>query len=40
MTDTTVRRMTGFAGILAAVLGIVLVPLYFTYAGPPPPGTC
>jgi hypothetical protein len=28
--------MTGFAGILAAVLGIVLVPLYFTYAGPPP----
>ena len=36
MTDTTARRLTGFAGILAAVLGIVLVPLYFTYSGPPP----
>ncbi len=36
MTDTTARRLTGFAGILAAILGIVLVPLYFTYSGPPP----
>jgi hypothetical protein len=36
MTDTCVRRLTGFAGILAAVLGAVLVPLYFTYSGPPP----
>jgi hypothetical protein len=36
MTDTLVRRLTGFAGILAAVLGIVLVPLYFIYSGPPP----
>jgi hypothetical protein len=36
MTDTAIRRLTGFAGILAAVLGAVLVPLYFTYSGPPP----
>ena len=36
MTDIAVRRLTGFAGILAAVLGVVLVPLYFTYSGPPP----
>jgi hypothetical protein len=36
MTDTVVRRLTGFAGILTAVLGAVLVPLYFTYSGPPP----
>jgi hypothetical protein len=36
MTETGVRRLTGFAGILAAVLGVVLVPLYFTYSGPPP----
>jgi hypothetical protein len=36
MTDVSVRRLTGFAGILAALLGVVLVPLYFTYAGPPP----
>jgi hypothetical protein len=36
MTDIAVRRLTGFAGILAAVLGVVLVPFYFTYSGPPP----
>jgi hypothetical protein len=36
MTDTAIRRLTGFAGILAAVLGVILVPLYFTYSGPPP----
>jgi hypothetical protein len=36
MPETDVRRLTGFAGILAAVLGVVLVPLYFTYSGPPP----
>jgi hypothetical protein len=36
MTDIFVRRMTGLAGISAAVLGVVLLPLYFTYSGPPP----
>jgi hypothetical protein len=36
MTETAVRRVAGFAGILAAVLGVVVVPLYFIYSGPPP----
>jgi len=36
MDDIRVRRLTGVAGITAAALGTVLVPLYFMYSGPPP----
>ncbi|MER7925498.1 MULTISPECIES: hypothetical protein [unclassified Streptomyces] len=36
MNDMTARRLTGGAGIAAAVALIVEVPLYFVYSGPPP----
>lgn len=36
MTDILARRLTGLAGIAAAVCFIVEVPLYFLYSGPPP----
>lgn len=36
MNDIIARRVTGLAGIVAAVCFIVEVPLYFLYSGPPP----
>ncbi|MFI1355147.1 hypothetical protein ACH4TV_16485 [Streptomyces sp. NPDC020898] len=36
MKEAFVRRLTGAAGIAAAVALIVEVPLYFIYSGPPP----
>ncbi|GAA5053368.1 hypothetical protein [Streptomyces similanensis] len=36
MNETAARRLTGLAGIAAAVALIVEVPLYFLYSGPPP----
>ncbi|MGW5773903.1 hypothetical protein ACWEVY_32735 [Streptomyces longwoodensis] len=36
MNDILARRLTGLAGIAAAVCFIVEVPLYFLYSGPPP----
>ncbi|WP_329222736.1 hypothetical protein OG352_36315 [Streptomyces sp. NBC_01485] len=36
MSEFLARRLTGLAGIVAAVALIVQVPLYFVYAGPPP----
>ncbi|MER5216914.1 hypothetical protein ABT063_41910 [Streptomyces sp. NPDC002838] len=36
MNETIARRLTGLAGIAAAVALIVEVPLYFIYSGPPP----
>jgi len=36
MNETFARRLTGAAGIAAAVAFIVEVPLYFVYSGPPP----
>ncbi|MFE3850640.1 hypothetical protein ACFXPN_05785 [Streptomyces griseorubiginosus] len=36
MTEIFARRLTGVAGIAAAVAFIVEVPLYFVYSGPPP----
>ncbi|MFQ6142030.1 hypothetical protein ACLMNJ_02980 [Streptomyces seoulensis] len=36
MNETAARRLTGIAGIAAAVALIVEVPLYFLYSGPPP----
>ncbi|MEU6222413.1 hypothetical protein [Streptomyces sp. NPDC047042] len=36
MSETTIRRLTGVAGIATAVALIVEVPLYFVYSGPPP----
>ena len=36
MNEMTARRLTGGAGIAAAVALIVEVPLYFVYSGPPP----
>lgn len=38
MTEIFARRLTGVAGIAAAVAFIVEVPLYFVYSGPPPDG--
>ncbi|MEU8899281.1 hypothetical protein [Nocardia sp. NPDC048505] len=31
-----IRRVTGAAGVIAAVLTLVELPLYFVYSGPPP----
>ncbi|MFJ9722464.1 hypothetical protein ACIRP3_06885 [Streptomyces sp. NPDC101209] len=36
MNEVLARRLTGTAGIVAAVAFIVEVPLYFVYSGPPP----
>ncbi|WP_030682416.1 hypothetical protein [Streptomyces cellulosae] len=36
MNDILARRLTGLAGITAALALIVEVPLYFVYSGPPP----
>ncbi len=36
MNEMTARRLTGGAGIAAAVALIVEVPLYFVYSAPPP----
>jgi hypothetical protein len=36
MTDSSLRKWTGSAGILTFVLLIAIVPLYFVYSGPPP----
>ncbi|MER6115905.1 hypothetical protein [Streptomyces sp. NPDC001743] len=38
MNDMLARRLTGGAGIAAAVALLVEVPLYFIYSGPPPDG--
>jgi len=36
VNDIIARRLTGLAGIAAAVCFIIEVPLYFLYSGPPP----
>jgi hypothetical protein len=36
MNEETQRRLTGVSGVLAGVLAILVVPLYFIYDGPPP----
>jgi hypothetical protein len=36
MNSTTLRRVTGAAGLTAALLVLIEVPLYFVYDGPPP----
>jgi hypothetical protein len=36
MNPSTARRVTGVAGLIAALLILVEVPLYFVYDGPPP----
>jgi hypothetical protein len=38
MNDSTVRRFAGGAGLIAAILTLIEVPLYFVYSGPPPDG--
>jgi hypothetical protein len=35
MTDTGLRRLTGAAGVLAALAILIEIPLYFVYSGPP-----
>ena len=36
MNDEAQRKLTGISGILAGVLALIVVPLYFIYYGPPP----
>ena len=36
MSDRNLRRLTGIAGLAAAVLTLIELPLYFVYSGPPP----
>jgi hypothetical protein len=36
MNDSTLRRIAGGTGLIAAILTLVEVPLYFVYSGPPP----
>src|SRR5688500_2926380 len=36
MTDTDVRRITGWSGILVGIGTLSSVPLYFVHSGPPP----
>jgi len=36
MNPTVIRRITGAAALLGALLTLVEVPLYFVYSGPPP----
>ena len=36
MNVNAVRRATGVAGLVAAILTLIEVPLYFVYSGPPP----
>jgi hypothetical protein len=36
MNDLTVRRLTGICGVLVGAGGVLTVPLYFLYPGPPP----
>jgi hypothetical protein len=36
VNEETQRRLTGASGVLAGVLAILVVPLYFMYDGPPP----
>jgi hypothetical protein len=36
MNDMTVRRLTGWSGVLVGVGGVLTIPLYFVYSGPPP----
>jgi Kef-type K+ transport system membrane component KefB len=36
MNDMTIRRLTGICGVLVGVGGVLSVPLYFLYSGPPP----
>ena len=36
MNNATVRRLTGWSGVLVGVGGILTIPLYFVFSGPPP----
>ena len=36
MDRNAIRRVTGAAGLVAAILTLIEVPLYFVYSGPPP----
>src|SRR4029453_5950530 len=36
MKGALVERLTGLAGVAIGVASFLLIPLYFTYAGPPP----
>lgn len=36
MNVQTIRKATGVAGLIAAILTLIEVPLYFVYSGPPP----
>ena len=36
MQRRTLRRFTGTCGLLTGALALIVVPLYFTYSGPPP----
>jgi hypothetical protein len=36
MVNARTQRWTGFLGVVVFVLGVVVLPLYFTYSGPPP----
>jgi|SRR4051812_18425623 hypothetical protein len=36
MNTETIRKVTGVTGLIAAILTLVEVPLYFVYSGPPP----
>jgi len=36
MSNAQVARLTGITGVSIGVASILLIPLYFTYAGPPP----
>ncbi|MBM7785831.1 hypothetical protein [Tenggerimyces flavus] len=36
MNVQTIRKATGLTGLIAAILTLIEVPLYFVYSGPPP----
>ncbi|WP_323180860.1 hypothetical protein [Streptomyces sp. NBC_01142] len=40
MPEASVQRVTGLAGLLAAALTMIEIPLYFTYSGARPRPTC
>lgn len=36
MNDANIRKLTGMSGVIAMLMVVISIPLYFIYSGPPP----